>query len=81
MFNVFSFLSLLHSGAAIFSAATAIGNVTETTSQLYYECIDVMVVTGINVFLAFFNVMKTSDFFYERTHDGFELKKKIAIDD
>ena len=40
-----------------------------------------MVVTGINVFLAFFNVMKSSDFFYERTTDGFELKKKIVVDD
>jgi hypothetical protein len=30
-----------------------------------------MVATGINVVLAFFNVLKPADFFYERTADGF----------
>lgn len=68
--NVFSFLSLLHSGAAIFAVGIAIGTVTKQ-SQLYYECIDVIVVTAMNALLAFFNVMKSNDFFYEMTPEGF----------
>lgn len=63
-------MSLLHSGAAIFAAGISIGTVTKQ-SQLYYECVDVIVVTAINAIMAFFNVMKTSDFFYEMTPEGF----------
>ena len=61
--NIFSFLSLLHSGGAIFAAAVALPNVTQST-QLYYECIDVIVVTALNAILGFFTVMKAKDFFY-----------------
>lgn len=68
---MFSFLSLIHSGGAIFSAATALNQVTDSNSQLYYQCIDVIIVTAINIFMAFFNTIKSSDFFYERTMDGF----------
>lgn len=68
--NVFSFLSLLHSGAAIFAAVVAIQS-AEAFSQFFYACIDVIVATGINSILAFFNVMKPENFFYERTPDGF----------
>lgn len=78
--NVFSFLSLLHSGAAIFAAAVAVTS-AEAFSQLFYACIDVIVATGINCIVAFFTIMKPQDFFYERTADGFELKKRINIDD
>ena len=31
--------------------------------------------------MAFFNVMKPGDFFYEKTPDGFDLKKKIKAED
>lgn len=77
---MFSFLSLLHSGAAIFASSVAIQSVS-AYSQIFYACIDIFVTTGINCILAFFNVMKPTDFFYERTQDGFELKKKITGDD
>jgi hypothetical protein len=68
--NVFSFLSLLHSGAAIFAASVAISSSTIFT-QFFYSCIDVIAVTGANILLAFFNIMKPDDFFYEKTADGF----------
>lgn len=61
--NVFSFLSLLCSGAAIFAVSVAVGSAGKQT-QLFYECIDVIVLTSLNVVLAFFNVMKPKDFFY-----------------
>jgi hypothetical protein len=54
---------LLHSGAAIFAASVAISSAT-SLSQLFYACIDVIVATGINSVLAFFNIMKPKDFFY-----------------
>lgn len=57
IFNIFSFISLAHSGTAIFGATVALTK-THQSSQLYYACIDVIVVTGINVFMAFFNAMK-----------------------
>jgi len=57
VFNIFSFISLAHSGAAIFGVCVAISSV-ETSSQLYHASIDVIVVTGINVFMAFFNTLK-----------------------
>lgn len=78
--NIFAFLSLLHSAAAVFAAAAAIPYTTSFT-QPYYACVDVIVVTSINAILAFFNVMKPRDFFYERTPDGFDLKKKIKGED
>lgn len=78
--NVFSFLSLLHSGAAILAAVVAIIS-AEHLTQLFYACIDVIVVTSINALLAFFNVLKPIDYFYEKTADGFELKKRINADD
>lgn len=61
--NVFSFLSLLHSGAAIFAASVAITSATPST-QPFYACIDVIVATGINTILAFFNILKPKDYFY-----------------
>lgn len=78
--NVFSFLSLLHSGAAIFAAVVAVIS-AEHSTQLFYACIDVIVVTSVNVIFAFFNVLKPKDYFYEKTTDGFELKKRINVDD
>lgn len=78
--NVFSFLSLLHSGGAIFAVSVAVGTATKQ-SQLFYECIDVIVLTSLNVIFAFFNVVKSKDFFYELTPEGFELKRKIKVED
>lgn len=57
IFNIFSFISLVHSGTAIFGASMALTKVT-TSSQLRYACLDVIIVTSINVFMAFFNAMK-----------------------
>lgn len=74
--NVFSFLSLLHSGAAIFAAAVAVRSATAST-QPFYACIDVIIATGINTILAFFNILKPKDYFYEKTPEGIELKKRI----
>lgn len=68
--NIFSFLSIFHSGAAIYSASAAINSAT-LMSQLYFACIDVIVITSINVIMAFLNVLKEKDHFYERTPDGF----------
>lgn len=58
IFNVFSLVSLVHSGAAIFAAAVAIGK-TDSTQQLYYGCIDVIVLHSLNAAMAFFNTHKT----------------------
>lgn len=73
--NVFSFLSLLHSGAAIAAAIFPL-SALDSSTQLFYEALDVIIVTGINIPLAFFNIMKGKTFFYERTIDGYDLKKK-----
>eukprot|EP00919_Chromeraceae_sp_WS-2016_P000435 GHVR01001093.1.p1 GENE.GHVR01001093.1~~GHVR01001093.1.p1 ORF type:complete len:151 (+),score=4.51 GHVR01001093.1:2740-3192(+) len=64
IFNIFSFLSLLHSGGAIFAVSVAIKNVSPNT-QLYYECIDVIIVTSMNVIMAFTNALKGDEFFHE----------------
>jgi len=45
-------------------------------SQLFHECIDVIVLTGLNVVLAFFNTHKDKGFFEEATPDGYSLHKK-----
>jgi hypothetical protein len=66
IFNIFSLLSLGHSGAAIFAAAIAITYIA-TDIQLYYQCIDVIVLHAINVFMAFFNTHKEPTFFQEIT--------------
>jgi len=62
IFNVFSLVSLVHSGAAIFAAGIAITK-TNSTEQLYFECVDVIVLTSVNAVMAFFNTHKTNDFF------------------
>jgi hypothetical protein len=62
IFNIFSLLSLIHSGAAIFAAGIGLTK-TNTKQQLFHECIDVIVLTGLNVVLAFFNTHKDKDFF------------------
>jgi hypothetical protein len=57
IFNIFSFICLVHSGAAIFGASVALSKVDSST-QLHYACLDVIIVTSINVVMAFFNAMK-----------------------
>lgn len=75
IFNIFSLISLIHSGAAIFAAGIALTK-TNSREQLFHECIDVIVLTGLNVVLAFFNTHKDKDFFEETTADGYSLHKK-----
>lgn len=48
---------------------------------MHYEAIDVIVVTSINVLLAFFNTHKDKDFFEEVTPEGFNLHKMNKIDE
>lgn len=57
IFNIFSFISLVHSGAAIFSVITII-KLVDPQTQFFHACLDVFIVTGLNVILAFFNAMK-----------------------
>lgn len=75
IFNIFSLVSLIHSGAAIFAAGIAITK-TNTKQQLFHECIDVMVLTGLNIVMAFFNTHKDKQFFEEYTPEGYSLHKK-----
>ena len=79
VFYVFSFLSLVSSGGAIFAAAVGVSRAIPN-SQMFYECIDVIVITGLMIVLAFFNVIKPDDFFEERTPDGYHLNKKFEVD-
>jgi hypothetical protein len=74
--NVFSFLSLIHSAAAIAGAALALRSIIVST-QLYYISIDVIIVTTINAAMAYFNVNKEPDFFPDRQ----SLSKKIYMED
>ena len=62
IFNIFSLLSIVHSGAAIFAAAVAFKYI-DSTQQIFYESIDVIVLTSLNAVLAFFNAHKDKDFF------------------
>ena len=75
IFNIFSLLSLVHSGGAIFAAGIALTK-TNMKEQLFHECVDVIVLTGLNVVLAFFNTHKDKDFFEETTIEGYALHKK-----
>ena len=52
----------MHSGAAIFAAAVAFKYI-DSTQQIFYESIDVIVLTSLNAVLAFFNAHKDKDFF------------------
>jgi hypothetical protein len=65
--HIFSFLSLLHSATAIFASAVALRYVHHS-SQLFYSCIDVIVVTLLNAIFAYFNVRKPDDFFPVKHH-------------
>ena len=80
IFNVFSLLSLGHSGAAIFSAAVALKYINGQ-EQVFYESVDVIVLTAVNVLMAFFNTHKDKDFFQEMTNEGFSLHKKNQLDE
>ncbi len=40
-----------------------------------------IIITALNGLLAFFNVMKPNDFFYEMTPEGFELKRRSKVED
>jgi hypothetical protein len=75
IFNIFSLISLIHSGAAIFAAGIALTK-TNNKEQLFHECIDVIVLTALNVVLAFFNTHKDKTFFEETTPEGYSLHKK-----
>ena len=80
IFNIFSLLSLGHSGGAIFAAAVALKYVNPTY-QIYYECLDVIILTSVNAFLAFFNTHKESTFFEELTPEGLALHKRNMLDE
>jgi hypothetical protein len=75
IFNIFSLISLIHSGAAIFAAGIAL-TYTNSKEQLFHECIDVIVLTGLNAIMAFFNTHKDKAFFEETTPEGYSLHKK-----
>ncbi len=62
IFNIFSFISLIHSGGAIFSVITII-KLADPKTQMFHACIDVLIVTGLNIVMAFFNAMKADSFF------------------
>jgi hypothetical protein len=79
IFNIFSLISLISSGGAIFAAAISLSK-TDPTEQLYFECVDVIVLTSINALMAFFNTHKDKDFFMEYTPEGFTLHKKNLLD-
>lgn len=62
IFNIFSFISLIHSGSAIFSVITII-KIADNKTQFFHACLDLLIVTSINIVFAFFNAMKGKDFF------------------
>ena len=62
IFNIFSFVSLIHSGSAIFSVISII-KVADNKTQFFHACIDLLIVTSLNIIFAFFNAMKGKDFF------------------
>lgn len=62
IFNIFSLLSLAHSGGAIFSAAVGLKYIP-SQEQVHYEALDVIVLSSVNALLAFFNTHKDKDFF------------------
>lgn len=62
IFNIFSLVSLLHSGGALFAAGIALSKV-DSKEQIYQQCIDVLVLTSFNIIMAFFNTHKDKDFF------------------
>ena len=66
IFNIFSFISLIHSGSAIFSVITII-KLADSSSQFFHSCLDLLIVTSLNIIFAFFNAMKVKDFFDEIT--------------
>jgi hypothetical protein len=55
-------VSLLHSGGALFAAGIALSKV-DSKQQIYQQCVDVLVLTALNVAMAFFNTHKDKDFF------------------
>lgn len=62
IFNIFSFISLIHSGGCIFSVITII-KLVDTKTQFYHACLDLLIVVGINVLASFFNAFKLGDYF------------------
>jgi hypothetical protein len=79
IFNIFSFISLISSGAAIFSVITII-KLADPKTQFFHACLDVFIVTGINILIAFFNAFKSDDFFNELTPEGLMLNRVIFGD-
>jgi hypothetical protein len=57
IFNIFSFISLIHSGGAIFSVITII-KTADPKTQFFHSCLDVLIVTSVNIIFAFFNAFK-----------------------
>lgn len=66
IFNIYSFISFLHSGGCIFSVITIIKLVNIKT-QFFYACLDVLICVGLNIIVAFFNAFKSNDYFEEST--------------
>lgn len=80
IFNIYSFISLIHSGGCIFSVITII-KLVDTKTQFFYACLDLLIVVGLNVVVSFFNAFKESDYFDETTPEGYLLGKKMFADE
>lgn len=71
---------MAHSGGAIFSVITII-KLADPKTQFFHACIDVLIVTSLNIVLAFFNAMKGQDYFDQLTPEGLLLNKKVYGDE
>lgn len=60
--NIYSFISLIHSGGCIFSVITII-KLVDVKTQFFYACLDLLIVVGLNIVVAFFNAFKSTDYF------------------
>lgn len=79
IFNIYSFISFLHSGGCIFSVITIIKLVNVKT-QFFYACLDLLICVGLNIIVAFFNAFKSNDYFEESTPEGYLLGRKWNVD-
>lgn len=66
IFNIFSFLSFIHSGGCIFSVITII-KLVDVKTQFFHACLDLLICVGLNIVMAFFNAFKQQDYFEEAT--------------
>lgn len=50
-------------------------------TQFFHSCIDLLIVTSLNIVLAFFNAMKGQEHFDQLTPEGLFLNKKVYGDE